>query len=416
MSKDSQRNPGLVNSQNARPTERLVLLGASGSVGTTASRYLAGNPDIELTAVSVHSSVDRLTELLRLHPSIRRAAISDPLAYQRAVSADGLREQFARVEFFCGDDGLVEMTRVAASDGADTVLTAVVGACGIRATIAAIEQGCKVALANKETLVTAGPAISALLAKGEQKSSRASILPVDSEHNAIFQLLEGLRPDHLSRVILTASGGPFRDMDPAEIAGVSRAEVLNHPTWSMGPKITVDSAGMINKGLELIEAHFLFGIGYDQLTAFIHRDSIVHGMVETHDGGYLLAASAPDMIFPVAHTLRYPAPVSYRHASAQSAPQWPALRFEEVAPERYPGFTLCLAAGRAGGTAPALFNAANEEAVRLFLEGVLRFSQIPEMIGSVLDSIASESGTELELFLEADGRARRHVREAAGAR
>jgi 1-deoxy-D-xylulose-5-phosphate reductoisomerase len=418
----------LINAGAAERTRSVIVLGASGSVGGSTLEFLKACPeaDIKLAAVSVHASVDRLREILSSFPGTRFAAITSPGAFDEHAAA--LRREFAAVEFFRGGDGALAMIEAAVGAGADTVLTAVVGAAGIQATMLALRLGVKIALANKETMVTAGPAIQAMIramgrptvgpeAGGEAPVGagvkRPVILPVDSEHNAIFQVMHGLRPDHMRRVILTASGGPFRDWPIQKIQRVSRAEVLNHPTWNMGPKITVDSAGMINKGLELIEAHFLFTIPYAALDVVIHKDSYVHGMAETRDGGYLLCVSRPHMVFPIAHALLYPDPVPTAHAMATPPPTWPGLEFEEVQPERYPGYAICRAAGERGGTAPAILNAANEVAVSLFLDGVIGFTGIPKLIESVLDRLPVESGAELEIFLEADRAARELARQTA---
>ncbi|MCR9144503.1 MAG: 1-deoxy-D-xylulose-5-phosphate reductoisomerase [bacterium] len=437
----SERCCELLNAGAAERTRSVVVLGASGSVGGSTIEFLKSlksiqneaNPEarMHLAALSVHGSVDRLREILREFPDTKFAAVTSDVAYDEHIAA--LRREFAGVVFFRGSDGALGMIEAAVDAGADTVLTAVVGAAGIQATMLALRLGVKVALANKETMVTAGPAIEALLrdqfaqatdeASGQAGAGdalddaapgkRPVILPVDSEHNAIFQVIHGLRPDHIRRVILTASGGPFRDWPIHKIQQVSRAEVLNHPTWSMGPKITVDSAGMINKGLELIEAHFLFSIPYAQLDVLIHKDSYVHGMAETRDGGYLLCASRPHMVFPIAHALCYPDPVPAPHAMATRPEAWPGLEFEEVQPDRYPGYALCRAAGERGGTAPAILNAANEEAVRLFLDGQIGFTGIPGLIESVLNALPVESGVQLEIFLEADRAARELARQTA---
>ena len=403
----------MLNRQACHPTRRLVILGASGSVGTTAIAYLALRPDIVLEGVSVHKNTERLEEVLHAHRSVRLAGISDGDAFATA-SDGGIRERHPNVHFFAGESGLIALTHAAAEAGADTVLTAVVGACGIQATVAALGASMKVALANKETLITAGPAIEALMqAAASRGGSGPSILPVDSEHNALFQLLHGTPAAHVRRLVLTASGGPFRDTAAADISRVTKDEVLQHPTWNMGPKITVDSAGMINKGLEIIEAHYLFGMPYEKLSACIHRKSVVHGMLETTDGGFLLAASAPDMVFPIAHALCYPDAVPEVHKSALLPREWPELVFEPVDEARYPGFRLCLAAGASGGTAPAVFNAANEVAVGLFLEDRLHFSEIAHFISTVMDLVPIQHGRELELFLDADHHSRRVAYEVS---
>ena len=403
----------LLNRTASRPTQRLLILGASGSVGTTTLNYLETRPDIALDGVSVHANTRRLEQLLQEFPTIHLACISDADVFDEARRT-GLQARHPAVRFFRGEAGLCDITRAAAYEGTDTVLTAVVGACGIQATVAAIESSLKVALANKETLVTAGPAIRALMGGAARRGIGPCILPVDSEHNALFQLLLGTPEGHIRRLVLTASGGPFRDLPLDRVAHVTREEVLQHPTWNMGPKISVDSAGMINKGLEIIEAHFLFGVPYEKLAACIHRKSVVHGLLETTDGGFLLAASAPDMVFPIAHTLCYPDAVPVVHSAALSPPEWPALSFEDVDESRYPGYVLCLQAGRVGGTAPAILNAANEVAVELFLEERLRFADLAPFVASVLDRVAVEQGEELELFLDADRVARHASRQLSG--
>lgn len=386
----------LLYQERSQTTRVLTLLGASGSVGTTTLRFLKTNPAIELEAISVHSRTDLIPEIIRDFP-VKFVCISNEQVAQNSI--EKLKSAFAGVNFFAGPSGLSEMVR--AAERSDTVLTAVVGSAGIDATLAAIRAGKKIALANKETLVTAGPAIAALL-----NQSDSSMIPVDSEHNAIFQVYLGRDRKEISKVILTASGGPFRDWSVSEIKKATKEQVLNHPTWSMGPKITVDSAGMINKGLEMIEAHFLFGMPFDRIDAVIHRKSFVHGMVQTSDGAYLLGVSRPDMVYPVAHALCFPGPVPAFHEPATDPHDWPDLSFEPVTTDRYPGFKICTDAGRSGGTAPAVLNAANEVAVALFLNGRIGFTDIPDLLKWTLDSIPVENGTEPGLFIEADRRAR----------
>ncbi len=398
----------LIRRDQAQPTQSLCLLGASGSVGGTTIRYLKRVPGIRLESVSVHSSLEKLQQLLQeFKPEL--ACISHEDAFDYGI--DDLKSQFPAVRFFRGAQGLVEMVQ---ESRADTVLTAVVGACGIRATVAGIESGKKIALANKETLVTAGPAIQAHQAFAKNSSSTACIVPVDSEHNSLFQLLEGQNLDHIHRIVLTASGGPFRDWTAEQIQKARREEVLNHPTWTMGPKITVDSAGMINKGLELIEARFLFSCEPEQLDVRIHRNSIVHSMIQLRDGSFHLSCSQPDMIFPVAHTLHYPESVPQAHQEMSFPEAWPALSFEMV-DERFPGFMLCRKAMAAGGTAPAILNAANEVAVDAFLKDRISFSQIPETIDRALQSMPIQQTTELEELIAADEKTRSDLLQKLGA-
>ncbi|MCB1310182.1 MAG: 1-deoxy-D-xylulose-5-phosphate reductoisomerase [Leptospiraceae bacterium] len=397
----------LLNVERARPTRSLILLGASGSVGSSCLRFIENQSDIRPVAVSVHRNVECVRAILNRHRT-RRVCISCEQTYRE--SAGDLRSRYPDTLFYGGPEGMLDMIAAAHADGADTVLTAVVGAAGIRATILALNLGLKIALANKETMVTAGPAIANLirskLSDSADPTGAPVILPVDSEHNAVFQLLAGLRDDHIRRVILTASGGPFRDRPVEELPFVTREEVLNHPTWSMGAKITVDSAGMINKGLEIIEAHYLFSLPYDQLDVLIHRHSLIHAMIETRDGAYLMSGSRPHMVFPIAHALMYPEPVTNAHSFAGPPQQWPSIEFDAVASDKYPGYRLCVAAGRRGGTAPAILNAANEVAVELFLNGELRFVDIPVLIESVLEQSTIVDEQDLEVFLAADQEAR----------
>lgn len=397
-----------MNHTEALPTRKLVILGASGSVGSTALEYLQQTPDIALVGLSIHSSVDRLRSILRVQP-VSHAAISQSEIYDESIST--LIREFPDVNFYRGEDGVLEMMDAAYEEGADTVLTGIVGAAGIRAAIHAIDLSMKVALANKETLVTAAPAIRSRMNRYRGEGKNPTILPVDSEHNAVFQLIEKIHPQHLRRVILTASGGPFFDFPLEDLKSVTRDQVLNHPTWSMGPKITVDSAGMINKGLEMIEAHELFHISYDRLDALIHRKSLVHAMIETSDGGYHMHTSSPHMVFPIASALHYPDPVPRKHDQATAPETWPGIEFYSINQDRYPGYFICLEAGRIGKTAPAIFNAANETAVDLFLNGRIGFTNIPQLIDLVMNDLETEDGVELELFLEADRRARLRTME-----
>lgn len=401
----------VINAGGCKPTQRLVVLGASGSVGSTTIEYLrtAGGSEITLSGISVHGSVQKLRDLIReFSPPI--AAISDPDVY--GATHEELQREFPHVRFYGGAKGLSEMLQDACeTEGADTVLTAVVGSAGIQATLVAIQMGMKIALANKETLVTAGPPILAALQQSKANGKNPVILPVDSEHNAIFQLLDGQPAGHFRKIVLTASGGPFFEIPLDQLPSVTREQVLSHPTWSMGPKITVDSAGMINKGLEIIEAHYLFSAPYEDLDVLIHRKSLVHGMIETTDGGFHMCASSPSMVFPVAHVLHYPEPVPHIHSVARRPHLWDGIQFHPVELERYPGFRLALEAGRAGGTATASFNGANEQAVEMFLNGVIGFTDIPTLIGLVLDQEEVGQGNDLDIYLEADSRARRKILE-----
>ena len=285
----------------------------------------------------------------------------------------------------------------------DLVLNALVGAAGLRPTLAAIERGIPVALANKESLVAGGD----LVARARRRTG-AMLVPVDSEHSALFQLLEGVPVERVERVVLTASGGPFRGRGAEELAGVGPADALAHPTWSMGAKITIDSATLMNKGLEIIEAHHLFGLPYDRIEVVVHPQSLVHGMVRLEDGSILAHCGPPDMRVPIAYALLWPDPPPARAPLDLVGRR---LDFDMPDAETFRCLALARAAGQAGGTAPAVLNAANEVAVQAFLDGRIGFLDIAATVAHALDAVPVAPADDLDAVLEADGRAR----EAAGA-
>jgi 1-deoxy-D-xylulose-5-phosphate reductoisomerase len=295
------------------------------------------------------------------------------------------------------------LSSIVSSAEVDIVVTAIVGSIGVHPTISAIQSGKKIAIANKETLVTFGPYINKLISK-----YKTTIVPVDSEHNALFQLIENQKRESIAKICLTASGGSFRDLPLESLENVSIEQALNHPTWKMGPKITIDSAGLVNKGLEVIEAHFLFGFPYENIEVVIHPQSILHGLVSLLDGSYIGYASFPDMIYPVAHSLFYPNSVPIELHS-QKPWDWKYLEFREVDPKRYPSFFLALEAGRQGGNAPAIFNAANEVLVDLFLKGRIRFLDITSGLEKVLSSLKIHDPDSLDGYLDADMEARNYI-------
>ncbi|TGK00948.1 1-deoxy-D-xylulose-5-phosphate reductoisomerase [Leptospira semungkisensis] len=370
----------------------VCILGASGSVGESTLKILRLFPEeFRLRSFSVHSNLEKAKEIAKEFQPAYLCVSSDSV--DKAI----LGNKIGATEVLYGTEALSE---IVADAETETVVTAVVGASGIRPTVAAIHAGKKIGIANKETLVSCGPYIQSLLEK-----SNAYLVPVDSEHNALFQLLENTKKESLERIILTASGGPFRKLPISDLPKVTIEQALKHPTWNMGPKITVDSAGMINKGLEVIEAHFLFGFSYDQIGVVIHPQSVAHGIVETKDGASFVYASYPDMIFPVAHSLYYPKIVP-KSLKPHPATSWGNLEFLEPELERYPGLSLAYEAGRAGGTAPSIFNAANEIAVELFLKGKILFTEIPSVIRTALDKIPYSVPKDLEGYEEADRKAR----------
>jgi 1-deoxy-D-xylulose-5-phosphate reductoisomerase len=286
------------------------------------------------------------------------------------------------------------------------VLNAVVGAVGLEATLAALSRGKRVALANKETLVMAGSLVAAACAAGG-----GELVPVDSEHSAILQCITGRRGVDVRRVIITASGGPFREWTTEQLANATLDDALRHPTWRMGRKITVDSATLANKALEVIEAHFLFGIPYDRIEVVVHPQSIVHSFVEFVDGSVLAQLGVPNMELPVLYALTHPERVSDDGIPPFDPVAHSPLTFEPVRSEQFPAFALGVAAGRRGGAAPAVFNAANEAAVSLFLHGRIRFGDIGAAIANALDALGDLPGDHREAILAADAAARRFVQE-----
>lgn len=382
---------------------RLVVLGATGSIGASALDVVADLRD-RLTVVGLACRSDwRALATLAAHWRPAAVAIEDEAACRAAREARAFAPD---VEVLCGPDG---MAALAALDDAEVVLNGVVGAAGLRPTLAALGAGKRVALANKESLVVGGDLVM------EKAKVPGQLLPVDSEHNAIWQLLEGRDVGDVARILLTASGGPFRAATRERLAAVTPDEALAHPTWSMGPKITVDSATLANKGLEVIEAHHLFGLPYDRIDVVIHPQSIVHGMIEMVDGALFAALGPPDMREPIRSALTWPerVPVERRVDVAALG----GLTFERPDTSRFPALALARAAGRAGGTAPAVFNAANEVAVAAFLDRAIGFLDIAAICDQVLQDHDPCPARAVEDLLAADAWARaRAAALAAGTR
>lgn len=348
----------------------ILLLGATGSIGTSAVRIARQFPDrFRIIGMSANRNLDRLLELVKeFSPSW--VHIGDRAA---AAQAKGVLPQTTRL--VQGREGLEE---VASQAEYDILLNALVGEVGFRPTVAALRRKKRVALANKESLVIGGDLIASILDQGD-----GELIPVDSEHSAILQCLTGEHHDTIESIILTASGGPFRQTPISEFKRITPQQALNHPTWSMGPKITIDSATLINKGFEVIEAHYLFGVSYDRLRVVIHPQSIVHSMVEFYDGSIIAQMGITSMELPIQFALSFP----QRLASSEKRlhlPEIQSLTFEEPNYDRFPCLRLCVEAGSAGGTAPAALNAANEIAVGLFLENRIAFEQISAIIQDTL--------------------------------
>ncbi len=373
--------------------KRITLLGATGSIGKAALDVLERHGErYELFALAVHRNVDGALEAARRFRP-RYAVVAD------AAALDGRAEEFreAGCEVLAGPEAL---EYVAAHDETDTVVSAIVGAAALKPTLAALAAGKRVALANKEALVMAGE-----LMNRTAEHCGGEILPVDSEHSAVFQCLGGRRADAVERVTLTASGGPFRETPREEFSRITVEHALNHPTWDMGAKITVDSATMFNKALEVIEAHFLFGLPYERIGVVVHPQSIVHALVSFRDGSTLAQLSNPDMRLPVQLALSWPERLEGGLKPLDLAAVG-ALTFEPVDSARFPSVELGFEAGRRGGTAPAVLNAANEVAVRRFLAGEIGFERIFEIVARVLERIPARGADELDTILEADALAR----------
>lgn len=391
-----------------RRRKRLSILGSTGSIGVNTIDVACAFPDrFEILGLAAGRNIDRLREqILRLKP--RCAAV-----YNREI-AEALERILPAgnrgVEILWGEEGLC---RIASLDDVDMVVSAIVGAAGLMPTLAAMEAGKDIALANKETLVIAGSVVTRKL-----KASGGRLLPVDSEHSAIFQALQGNPRTAVKRLLLTASGGPFFGKSARELASVTPEAALRHPNWSMGPKITIDSATLMNKGLEVIEAHWLFDVPVDAVVVHIHPESIVHSMVEYVDGSVIAQMGMPDMKIPIAYALSYPErlPVEAPRLDLFAMKR---LTFYPPDMDAFPCLALAYRAARMGGTMPAVLNAANETAVEAFLAGRLGFTDIPKLIARVMDAHELAAADTVEEIRQADrwarGAARAMIDGAADA-
>lgn len=368
----------------------VAVLGSTGSIGTTALRVLdRQRARFRVTALTANSNGALLREqALKFSPAFVGMVESQ-------ADADDAWQS--------GTEALIA---AATRDDVDIVLNAIVGAAGLDATLAALEGGKRVALANKETLVIAGDLVRQACAAGS-----GEVIPVDSEHSAILQCITGHPTSAVRRVVLTASGGPFRGWSAEQLASATVDDALRHPTWQMGRKITIDSATLANKALEVIEAHFLFGLPYDRIEVVVHPQSVVHSFVEFIDGSVVAQMSVPTMELPVLYALTHPERVADDGVPAFDPVKLSPMTYEPVDHARFPALRLGISAGVAGGAAPAVFNAANECAVAAFLAGKIRFPDIPRAISSALDKLSDMPGGTREQLLAADAAARRHVQE-----
>jgi 1-deoxy-D-xylulose-5-phosphate reductoisomerase len=371
-------------------SKRLLILGSTGSIGVQALDVVARGDELELIGLSAERSWEALIEQAQVH-GVGQIALADEDAAARAAEAwtDG--------EVLGGAEGLV---RLVVESGADLVLNALVGSAGLGPTVATLGEGIDLALANKESLVVGGELVVALA-----EATGAQIVPVDSEHTALHQLLSGLPPGAVERLTITASGGPFRGLRREALEDVTVKQALAHPTWAMGGKITIDSATLMNKGLELMEAHHLFGTPYDRIDVVVHPQSLVHGLVQLADGAMLAHLGPPNMRIAISYALHGGESVDLPIAPLDLAAVG-ELTFEPIDLDAFPCLRLAGEAARAGGTAPCVLNAANEIAVHAFLEGRLRFVDIPQVIERTLSELPSEPVRAFESLYEADRRAR----------
>jgi len=370
---------------------RLLILGSTGSIGTQALDIVGRSDDLELVGLSAERSWEGLVAQAREH-GVARIALADADAGARAAEA------WTEGDVLVGAAGLV---RLVLESEPDLVLNALVGSAGLGPTVAALGEGIDLALANKESLVVGGELVTQLA-----EATGAQLIPVDSEHSALHQLIAGERPGTIDRLVITASGGPFRGRPRAELESVTVAQALRHPTWAMGGKITIDSATLMNKGLEVIEAHHLFGTPYDAIDVVVHPQSIVHAYVVLADGAALAHLGHPDMRVPISYALHFPERAEVPAARALDLAQVGALTFEPVDEQAFPCLRLAREAARAGGTAPCVLNAANEVAVHAFLGERLSFLGIPAVVEATLERLPARPVRAFDSLYEADHEAR----------
>jgi len=380
--------------------KRVLILGSTGSIGTQALDVCRGSEELELLGLSAERSWQELLAQARAY-GVGRIALVDEDAAARATEAwsDG--------EVLGGAEGLV---RLVVESGADLVLNALVGSAGLGPTVATLGEGIDLALANKESLVVGGELVTALA-----EATGARIVPVDSEHTALHQLLGGQPPGAVERLTITASGGPFRGLARTQLADVTVKQALAHPTWAMGGKITIDSATLMNKGLEVMEAHHLFGTPYERIDVLVHPQSLVHGLVQLADGAMLAHLGPPDMRIAISYAL-HGAESVHLPVTPLDLAEIGELTFEAVDIDAFPCLRLAGEAARAGGTSPCVLNAANEVAVHAFLDGRLGFLEIPQVIEQALSELACEPVRAFESLYEADRQARTVAAQAIAAR
>ena len=380
-----------------RSMKKIAILGSTGSIGTQTLEIVRNQPDLQVVSLAAGTNTALMEQQIREFRPRMAAMWSEEAAADLAARVADID-----VKIVSGMDGLLEISTL---EEAETLVTAIVGMIGIRPTIAAIEQGKTIALANKETLVTAGHLIMPLA-----KKHGVSILPVDSEHSAIFQSLHGENRERVSKIILTASGGPFRGRKKEELGAMTIEDALKHPNWSMGKKVTIDSASLVNKGLEVMEARWLFDVPLEQIQVVIHPQSIIHSAVEYVDGGIMAQLGMPDMKLPIQYALFYPD----RRALPGKRVDFFALgqlTFEEPDTETFRGLWLAYEAARTGGSLPTVFNAANEKAVSLFIQRKIGFLQIPELIEQSMGHHKVIENPSVEEILQAEAETYEYIKQ-----
>lgn len=370
-------------------------MGATGSIGTQTLDILREHQsEFKLVAISVGKNLELARKMIiEFQPEL--------VSVQEYHDCNTLKSEFPKTKFTFGDEGLVE---VAVHPSADILVNAVIGSVGLNPTLQAIESGKTIAIANKETLVTAGH----LVMEAAERNGVA-LLPVDSEHSAIFQCLQGEQDKNIERLILTASGGSFRDRTRNDLEGVTVKEALNHPNWSMGAKITIDSATMMNKGLEVIEAHWLYNMSYEKIDVLLHKESIIHSMVEFHDSSIIAQLGTPDMRVPIQYALSYPDRLPLSTSQRLNLAQIGTLHFQEMDENRFRCMKFAYEAGKKGGTLPTVLNAANEVAVAAFLNEKITFLQIEDMIEKALSKHDLILNPDLSIIHEVDKETRQYV-------
>lgn len=377
--------------------KKISILGSTGSIGVNALEVIRNSKDFQVIGLTCHENYKLLMEQIEeFKPKY--------VSVGTEIGVKKIKINFPEIKVFLGEEGL---KIIGALEENDILLTAVSGAIGIDATIEGIKKGKRIALANKETMVAAGDYINALL----KKYPKAEIIPVDSEHSAIFQSLLGGKKDEVSKLIITASGGTFRGKTREELKNVSVSEALKHPNWSMGRKITIDSSTLVNKGLEIIEAHQLFGISYDNIEVVVHPQSIIHSMVEFKDSSIIAQLGVPDMKLPIQYAFTYPLRKENSIMEKLDFSKISTLTFEKPDTETFKGIELAFKAGRIGGTMPCVLNAANEVAVDLFLKGKIKFLEIYDIIIESMDRHIPLEVSSIDIIKKSDSETREYIQK-----